>query len=366
MFGFGGAIVLLMTAGSARAQESPMWLRGRGRAADADRAGAALGVSGTDCAPGVAVGEEGAGAEETQERLGRGSSARVAPTAVPDAAVGEIAGPGRARNSAAESAAVGCDAGDGAREDKTRGPSAKEAAPELGPGRGDGGETAPLRRLFQPEYRLILYLATTSVCLLQLSGINTVIIFSGSLLADAGLGRRMQVLGSVGVSAVLFVGNFPATRFMDSLGRRTLMAASHLGMAACLLGVAAASFAGGGEGDPAAAYASLVLVAVYCFFFSVGVGPVPFTYVAEIMPGEIRGVGMSFATAAHWVANVVVGLTFPFMVSGIGVGGTYLLYAGVNLAGAAFACFHMVESKRKTLQRRPGQLTRRQATGKAR
>lgn len=194
-----------------------------------------------------------------------------------------------------------------------------------------------------------MYLATVTVCLLQLSGINTAIIYSGSLLEDAGFSERMQVVGVVIIGLILFLGVLPASYFMDIAGRRTLMMVSHAGMAASLAGVSAVGFAADGS-DKTAAAVSLALICLFCLFFSVGAGPVPFTYVAEIVPEEIRGPGLGFATGTHWLANIAVGVSFPFLMSGLGQGGAYLIYAGLNVGGLLFATFHMVETKKRTLR----------------
>ena len=103
-------------------------------------------------------------------------------------------------------------------------------------------------------------------------------------------------------SVVLFAFVIPASLLLDTLGRRTLMMLSHAGMAVCLSGVAASAWAG--QGNRTASAASLALIFLYCAFFALGAGPVPFTYASEIMPDHVRGKGMAFATGAHWVANI--------------------------------------------------------------
>lgn len=50
---------------------------------------------------------------------------------------------------------------------------------------------------------------------------------------------------------------------------------------------------------------------LYTIAYSLGEGPVPFTYSAEVFPLYVRELGMSLATAICWLFNFIVALTFP-------------------------------------------------------
>ena len=298
----GAVWVVAMCAGAAFPPESPLWLRGRGRAEEAALVEAWLGLPPGDAADddteaGGAPGAGGAPEREGTEGVGPGE-------------------PGR---------------------------------------RGAAAPQGTFRDLLRPEYRRVMYLGTMSVSLLLLGGIDAVVIFSATLFADAGLGRGMQVVGVLSISLVLLLSNYPALRLMDTAGRRPLMMYSHAGMAVALLAVGATMLSGGGGAG--AAYGVLALVVAYCTAFALGVGPVPFIYLSEIMPEEIRGPGMAFAMAVHWLVEIATVVTFPFLVAWWGAGGTFLMYAAFNAAGAAFARFHMVETKQRTLQELTRQLT---------
>lgn len=64
----------------------------------------------------------------------------------------------------------------------------------------------------------------------------------------------------------------------------------------------------------------------------------------------VRGLAMSVATVGNWVANLVVTLTFPELVSVAGLSATFILYAILGLASLAFTWRLVPETRGKTLE----------------
>jgi len=85
-----------------------------------------------------------------------------------------------------------------------------------------------------------------------------------------------------------------------------------------------------------------------------GCGPIPWVILSEILPPRIKGPAASLATAAGWLGNLLVTLTFDAMLSRLGVGGTYLVYAVLNAGAAWYVWANLPETKMKTLQVRVG------------
>ena len=54
-------------------------------------------------------------------------------------------------------------------------------------------------------------------------------------------------------------------------------------------------------------------------------------------------------TCLNWVANLLVGLSFPAMLSGLGLGGAYLIYAAFNVGAVVFVGKLLVETKQQSL-----------------
>lgn len=96
----------------------------------------------------------------------------------------------------------------------------------------------------------------------------------------------------------------------------------------------------------------LVALFVYIFgaFYSPGEGPVPFTYSAEVFPLSHREVGMAWAvsTCLFWAA--VLSVSFPAILSSLGVLGAFCLYAGFNVVAFFMIFLWLPETKQRTLE----------------
>lgn len=79
---------------------------------------------------------------------------------------------------------------------------------------------------------------------------------------------------------------------------------------------------------------ALVALFVYIFtiFYSIGEGPVPFMYSAEVFPLVQREQGMSFATSWCFLWASVLGLTFPRMLRAFTPAGSFFFYGGKSRA----------------------------------
>ena len=101
--------------------------------------------------------------------------------------------------------------------------------------------------------------------------------------------------------------------------------------------------------ERAQAMVSLVCLLAFVLFFGLGSGPIPWIYLPEVLPNEIKGRGASLGTCINWVSTFLVGLSFPVMLRVYGVGGSYLVYAIFNFGALAFAYAYMVETKQQSL-----------------
>ena len=72
---------------------------------------------------------------------------------------------------------------------------------------------------------------------------------------------------------------------------------------------------------------SLLAVMGFVLGFSQGSGPIPWVYLGEILPSDIKGPAAALCTSLNWASNLIVGLTFPAMLAGLHLGGAYLVYA---------------------------------------
>lgn len=195
--------------------------------------------------------------------------------------------------------------------------------------------------LLKPQYRLMLALGLGLPVLQQASGINTVIYYSSEVFQRAGL--QSPILGSILMGLVNVAFTLVAASLMDKMGRKPLLQLSFLGMALSLMGVAVTIYVPTGEALQGALTVSLIILYVLCF--AMGAGPIPWIYISEIMPLRIKGPAAALGTCLSWLGNLGVTLTFTHMLHAFGIGGSYLLYAALNLAALAYVTKYMVETK---------------------
>ena len=95
---------------------------------------------------------------------------------------------------------------------------------------------------------------------------------------------------------------------------------------------------------------SLVSVLLYVAAFSIGLGPVPWVIVGEIIPLKTRSFSSSIAAIGVWMSNLLVTKEIFDLEAAITNYGTYWLFGGINLGCCLFVIFVVPETKGRTLE----------------
>ena len=154
----------------------------------------------------------------------------------------------------------------------------------------------------------------------QLCGINSIIMYGVSLLAD--LLASNSALLNILVSILNVVATTAFAPLADILGRKICILASIAGM-----GVSSILLAVGIRLSISVLSAISVLLFVASFAF--GLGPVPFILANELVGPEAVGATQSWALAANWISTFVVAQFFPMVNERLGKGVVYFIFAGV-------------------------------------
>lgn len=207
-----------------------------------------------------------------------------------------------------------------------------------------------LEVLTQPAVRWALFVGVALAVLQQVTGINTVIYYGPQIFEMAGFhSASASILAQAGVGVVNVVMTLVAIVWIDRIGRKPLLYAGCAGMCVGLCALAAAFAAkGAGAALGPVALGSMMLY-VGCFAFSLG--PVVWVLISEIYPLQARGLGMSVATLANWVANFFVSQFFLLMIAKLGRSGTFAAYAALCVVAIVFIFRFVPETKRKVLER---------------
>ncbi|ORY00052.1 monosaccharide transporter [Basidiobolus meristosporus CBS 931.73] len=95
----------------------------------------------------------------------------------------------------------------------------------------------------------------------------------------------------------------------------------------------------------------LTVASIFIFvaFFAVGLGPVPFLIMTELMPTNAVSATSSTALAINWLSNFVIGLIFPAVSDAIN-GYIFLIFAGCCAVGFVGILFFVRETKGKSIE----------------
>ncbi|XP_062076211.1 sugar transporter ERD6-like 6 [Humulus lupulus] len=177
----------------------------------------------------------------------------------------------------------------------------------------------------------------------QLSGINGILFYSTKIFENAGISSSNVATFGLGVVQVLATG--VATWLLDKAGRRLLLIVSSVGMTIGLL-VVAVSFYKEVGGMGVLSLAGLVAVVI---FFSLGLGPIPWIIMSEILPVNIKGPAGSAATFVNWLTSWGITFTANLLLNWSS-GATFTIYTVVSAFTVVFALLWVPETKGRTLE----------------
>lgn len=190
----------------------------------------------------------------------------------------------------------------------------------------------------------------------QFVGINVVFYYGEVLWRAAGF-TESEALQVNLLSGCVNVGSTVVALFLiDKIGRKPLLLAGSAGMFLSL-GFLACCFVQGTTGDNGAlqlsdtlGFLALVSANLYVFAFGVSWGPCVWVLLGEMFPNQYRAAALSLGAAVQWVANFVVTMTFPLLLTGFGLGVSYGLYASLAALSFFFVSAKLKETKGCSLE----------------
>ncbi|KAF9937141.1 hypothetical protein BGZ65_001766, partial [Modicella reniformis] len=203
-------------------------------------------------------------------------------------------------------------------------------------GSGRGITVAEFVRLprYRPQAIILLLVQVTQ----QLSGINGVIFYSTAIMS--------QILPSSGAMITVYISivntimTLIATYLMDRAPRRTLLLTSSISMSVCSFFLAASL---GYDIPKLSAFSIIAFVAS----FAIGLGPIPFLIIPEVVDTPGVASASAFALSANFITSFVVSTMFLKLQEWWG-GNVFYLFC-IILAGLSMAMNKIVpETKGKT------------------
>ncbi len=195
--------------------------------------------------------------------------------------------------------------------------------------------------LKNPGLKKAVFIGFFLVLVVQFSGINAVMYYTGNILQNLGATEGKAFLQMIIIGGVNVFFSILAVLFIDRIGRKLILLIALGGMTIflTLLG-ASASLSG--------TFTFVFLIGyVACFMF--GLGPGHWALVSEIYPTKLRTLGLGGAALATWGGVFIVSQTFPMLRNAMGEN-VFWLYGAVSLLGFFFVLKFIFETKGKTLE----------------
>ncbi|NII11845.1 sugar porter family MFS transporter [Oleiagrimonas sp. C23AA] len=182
----------------------------------------------------------------------------------------------------------------------------------------------------------------------QFTGLNVVMYYAPRIFEDMGYHNGAQFWFTAAVGLTNVIATLIAIALVDRWGRKPILYLGFLVMSVGLAAVGAMMHLGIQGHDK-----QLFTVAMLLMFivgFGMSAGPLIWILCSEVQPIKGRDFGIGCSTVTNWVANMLVGLTFLSLLSGIGHAQTFWLYGALNVLFILLTVLFVPETKNVTLE----------------
>jgi SP family galactose:H+ symporter-like MFS transporter len=212
------------------------------------------------------------------------------------------------------------------------------------------GQQSEVKEILKPWLRPALIITVGIFFFQQFSGVNTIIYYSPIIFKMAGItGNSTSIIPSIIIGIVNVFACVVSIIFLDRIGRRKLYMIGILGMIPSLA-LAGICFIFKAELGSSLIYLSVLSIVSFIIFINISLSPLGWLLISEVFPVKVRGLGMSIGSLSHWGFNAIIAFTFLTLANGIGIGGTFCLYAAVCVVGLIWGYYYIPETKGKTLE----------------
>jgi sugar porter (SP) family MFS transporter len=181
------------------------------------------------------------------------------------------------------------------------------------------------RLLFQPGFRLALFIGVALAILGQFMGVNAVLYYGPSIFKESGLSDGDSLFYQVMVGLVNMLTTILALVIIDKVGRKQLVYWGVTGMIVTLILIAA--YFNYGTALGMSSVLLLIFFLSYIFCCAISICAVIFVLLSEMYPIKVRGAAMSIAGLSLWTGTYLIGQLTPWMLSTFSATGTFLLFA---------------------------------------
>ncbi len=181
----------------------------------------------------------------------------------------------------------------------------------------------------------------------QVTGANAIMYFAPTMMHKVGLSAENSVYTSILIGTASVIACAVGMSIIDRVGRRRMLLIGLTGCAVSLL--ALAPVYGLSHNHTVGQYASLGLMTLFILFQQAAVSVATWLLISEIIPEEVRGLGMGTAGLALWVANWFVAQAFLPMVDAWGGSWSFVFFAVTGVIALVFTAKAVPETSGRSL-----------------
>ena len=197
----------------------------------------------------------------------------------------------------------------------------------------------------------VLLIGIASQMFQQLVGINVMIYYGPQILGDAGF---TGLLGELFIPTINLLATFIAIKYIDKLGRRTLLYIGATIMLITMLVAGICFYIINAEPEASHSLVKILLVislGLYIVGFASSWGPVIWVFCSEIFPLKGREIGMTITTMVNWTfASLVISNALSFMKI-YGQANLFFLFAAFCVGCLVFLKLFIPETKGVSLEK---------------
>jgi major inositol transporter-like SP family MFS transporter len=195
--------------------------------------------------------------------------------------------------------------------------------------------------------RIFLIGVGVAICQ-QITGVNSIMYYGTEILKQSGFGTEAALTANIANGVISVLATFVGIWLLGRVGRRPMLMVGQIGtiVALALIGVFSLVLPEGtGRG-----FVILGLTVTFLAFQQGAISPVTWLMLSEIFPLKIRGLGMGSTAFILWMVNFAVGFSFPVLAEGVGISGTFFMFAFIGIFAVIFVKVYLPETRGKTLE----------------
>jgi len=205
-------------------------------------------------------------------------------------------------------------------------------------------------RLTQRQYRRPFLILNFLFFLMSFTGNFAITFYAVEVFQHTNIN---EYVSAIVIGGIKFIGAILYIPLVKYFSRRMLICGSSfvMGVAMSVLGLAMYSHETGWYSYlDSLFWLPLLCVTIYMLADPIGVGSVPFLYLGEFFPAEMRTVLSGLTISLSNLGMFIVVKTFPNLTSLMGDSGTFWLYAGFSFVLIIYTLVWIPETKGRTLQ----------------